>query len=213
MPCTMRDDSHAVWNGYECSDTCMHGKVCHANVPCMRSVMQCGMDSLITSERRGHCATEINQSMSALTHAFTARCAMPCAMHDECHAVWNGQSHTWCMKAAIHSLASLWVPCGGFASPSSLPASLHVWAWLPGFGQCSVCSCVGFAYSNVSAVPDHSVKLSCIRPLLSLLLSLAVRLVIPHCMTLIITPLLPMSLQFQTVVSDSPACDLYSRLR
>ena len=93
MPCTMRDDSHTVWNGYECSDTCMHGKVCHANVPCMRSVMQCGMDSLITSERRGRCATEIKRSMSALTHACTARCAMPCAMHDECHAVWNGQSH------------------------------------------------------------------------------------------------------------------------
>ena len=53
MPCTMQDDSHAVWNGYECSDTCMHGKVCHANVPCMRSVMQCGMASLITSESRG----------------------------------------------------------------------------------------------------------------------------------------------------------------
>ena len=153
------------------------------------------------------------------------------------------------MKAAIHSLASLWVPCGGFASPSSLPASLHVWASLPGFAPCSVCGlhsvfcvcasllfasqcsvcscvaslclfvssrlcvlcapCVGFAYSNVSAVPDCSVKLSCIRPLLSL----AMRLAIPHCMTLIITPLLPMSLQFQTAASDSPACDLYSRLR
>ena len=157
------------------------------------------------------------------------------------------------MMAAIHSLASRWVPCGGFASLSSLPASLHVWASLPGFALCSVCGlhsvfcvcasllfaspysacscvsspcifvasllcvpcalCVGFAYSNVSAVPDCSVRLSCIRPLLSLLLSLAVRLVIPHCMTLIITPLLPMSLQFQTAASDSPACDLYSRLR
>ena len=105
--------------------------------------------------------------------------------------------HSMC---GLHSLASLRVLCVGFASLCSvcgLHSVVRVWVLLLFASLCIMCLCmaslcvpyVGFVSSNVSAVSDYSVRLSCMRPLLSLvmqpLLLLAMRLAIPHCMSLI----------------------------
>ena len=141
-----------------------------------------------------HCAIAVGYGFCAAIACLEEACMM-------------GATHTW-----LHSLASPCL-CVGFASPCSvcgLHSVFRVWASLLFASPCSVCSsmaslcapCVGFASSKVSAVSDYSVRLSCMRPLLSPpngsaasdcsvrlscmrpLLSLAMRLAIPHCVTL-----------------------------
>ena len=118
-----------------------------------------------------------------------------------------------CMMAAIHSLASLWVPCGGFvrvgASLLLLLFLLHSMCGLHSLASFRV-PCVGFTLCSVCALLFSSLLHvlhvhACLHPVSS---SLCFSM---FCVLCVWASLIRMSLQCQTAVSDSPAYDLASR--